>query len=111
MTLYLIIFYGILTITFVSITTITTTITSDRALNKRPDKGVIEMMEGSADAVTNALNDILSMSKTEDGAMRLELRVISVRTLVEAAVKVRVYSFIHSFIHLYPRKDVYHIEI
>ena len=108
MTLYLIIFYGILTITFVSITTITTTITSDRALNKRPDKGVIEMMEGSADAVTNALNDILSMSKTEDGAMRLELRV---RTLVEAAVKVRVYSFIHSFIHLYPRKDVYHIEI
>ena len=48
------------------------------------------MMEGSADAVTNALNDVLCMSKTEEGAMRLELRLISVRTLVEASIQVRV---------------------
>ena len=38
--------------------------------------------------MTNALNDVLSMSKIEDGAMRLELRLISVRTLVEASVQV-----------------------
>ena len=55
------------------------------------------MMEGSADAVTNALNDILSMSKTEKGAMRLEMRMISVRTLIEGAVKVCVHEH-HSII-------------
>ena len=48
------------------------------------------MMEGSADAVTNALNDVLSMSKTEEGAMRLDLRLMSVRTLVELSVQVRI---------------------
>ena len=61
---------------------------SDGIRGKQADKGVIDMMEGSADNMTNALNDVLSMSKIEDGAMRLELRLISVRTLVEASVQV-----------------------
>jgi len=49
---------------------------------------VLKMMEVSADSMTAALNDVLSMSHDEDcGAMRLDMRMISVRSLVEAAAR------------------------
>ena len=38
--------------------------------------------------ILGALNEVLSMSNVEDGAMRLELRLISIRSLVLASMKV-----------------------
>lgn len=49
-------------------------------------RDIISMMEGSAENMANALNDVLSLNKVEDGTMRLELRVISMKTLVQSAV-------------------------
>ena len=47
---------------------------------------VLPMMEAASDTMTAALNEVLSLSRAEDGAMRLELRLISVRRVVLAAV-------------------------
>jgi len=47
---------------------------------------VLPMMETASDTMAAALNEVLSLSRAEDGAMRLELRVISVCKVVKAAV-------------------------
>jgi signal transduction histidine kinase len=48
---------------------------------------VVEMMDAAAGFMSNTLNDVLSMSKIEDGAITLVVKAFTLISLLETAMR------------------------